>query len=116
MKISIRWPFFGKKKPTAAVAEANVAQPPAQDFWAELSEKTWVRIIKTDELAVLDHVKPNRQYGVRPVDVVHKSYFPSHWEHWPDEMRWKWPREYSMGEDEFVVLSNDEVQKIINQK
>ena len=82
-------------------------------FFADVRQKTWVQVLTTGELAVLDHLKPCRRYGVRPVDLKNAAYFPSEWEHWPMAYRIHWPREYDLSEDDFRILKDDELPEQI---
>ena len=47
-------------------------------FFADVRQKTWVQVLTTGELAVLDHLKPCRRYGVRPVDLKNAAYYRAH--------------------------------------
>ena len=85
-------------------------------FWDDVRFKTWVKVHSTGELAVLDHLKPQRRYGVRPVDMANGRFFPSEWDHWPDEFRTKWPREYDLCEDDFTVISDQDLPEKVKRR
>ena len=90
-------------------------QTVAHNFWNDVRFKTWVRIHETGELGVLDHLKPHRRYGVRPVDMVNGCFYPSQWDHWPEEFRKQWPKEYDLSEDDFSVIPERELPEKVKR-
>lgn len=102
LQLQWRWPFISVPSQAKAVL-------PADQWWRDVRHRTWVRINETGQLAVLDHVKPKRRYGVRPVDYHNSQWFPSPWEHWPAEDRIRVPLEYDLSEDDFTVLTDKDL-------
>lgn len=115
-RYSWRWPFVTKiPKITIGDIGLYAEHRLPQSFDESIRYKRWVVVTGPDILGVVDHVKPNGQLGVRPINHKTGNYFPNsslHWT-WPDRLRI--PEEWALYEDEVRSAFESEIPKIVRQ-
>lgn len=121
IKLSWRYPFF-RRIPRITIGDLGYyeyKEPPIFD--EAIRYKRWVVTIESDTgidagiLGVVDHVKPNGQLGVRPVDQKTASYWPNSSRHWAMRDRLRIPEEWALYESEVRNATEKEIPKVIRR-
>lgn len=115
-RYSWRWPFV-RKIPKITIgdiglyAEHRLPLP----FDETILFKRWVIVTEPNIVGVVDHVKPNGQLGVRPINKNTGTYWPNSSSHWTWSDRVRIPEEWALYEDEVRNAFESEVPKIVRQ-
>lgn len=117
-RYSWRWPFV-RKVPKITIGDLGIYAEHRlpQAFDEAIRYKRWVVVVVHDPniLGVVDHIKPNGQLGVRPVDPKTGKYWLNSSMHWALPDRIRIPEEWALYEDEVRNAFEKEIPKVVRQ-
>lgn len=116
IRFSWRLPFI-RRVPRITMGDIGIfaAEREPCPFDESVRYKRWVVVVEPNILGVVDHVKPNGQLGVRPVNSKTGLYWPNASEHWTWPDRLRIPEEWALYEEEVRNATEKEIPKIVRE-